>query len=33
VRSHRKRVYFKTATRGQADLVRLVLGEMPPVMS
>jgi DNA-binding CsgD family transcriptional regulator/PAS domain-containing protein len=31
VRSHLKRVFFKTATRGQADLVRLVLGEMPPV--
>ena len=31
VRSHLKRVFFKTATRRQADLVRLVFGEMPPV--
>lgn len=29
VRSHLKRVFFKTATRNQADLVRLVLGECP----
>lgn len=27
VRSHLKRVFFKTATRNQADLVRLVVGE------
>ncbi len=31
VRSHLKRVFFKTATRGQSDLVRLVFGEVPPV--
>lgn len=30
-RTHLKRVFFKTATTRQAELVRLVLGEVPPV--
>ncbi|MFO0624658.1 MAG: helix-turn-helix transcriptional regulator [Polyangiales bacterium] len=30
-RAHLKRVYDKTSTTGQSDLVRLVFGELPPV--
>ncbi len=30
-RAHLKRVYDKTSTTGQSDLVRLVFGELPPI--
>ncbi len=31
-RTHLKRVFYKTATTRQAELVRLVLGEIPPTL-
>jgi DNA-binding CsgD family transcriptional regulator len=33
MRTHLSRVFDKTATTRQAELVRLVLGELPPVLS